>query len=175
MSGYDPRTGWTHFTSTKVGRYHRPVEGQPEDLDGRLAATGLDWYWDASGGVHVHCDDARLWEILSGQASTFSSATPGDPKDEPEWLSVTDIGAALANPPLASSTVLRLLRETGLLQRKEGRDLPTERARGLYEERPAVEHQASRYPQPKPGAVQRRWAYDVLEQLRGLSQDDRER
>jgi len=172
MSGYDPRTGWTHFTSSKVSRYHRAVDGQPEDLDERLGATNLDWYWDASGGLHVHCDDGRLWEILSGQPSTFSSAAPADPKNEPEWLSVTDMGAALANPPLASSTVLKLLRQAGLLQRTEGRDVPTERAHGLYEERPAAAHWASRYPQPKPGAVQRRWVYDVLVQLRQRNDDD---
>jgi hypothetical protein len=167
MSGYDPHTGWTHFTSTKVSRYHRAIEGQPDDLTARLNAIGADWYCDASGGLHVRCDDGQLWEILSGKPSTFTSATETDPKDEEEWINVTDIGAALAVPPLGTSTVLRLLREAGLLQRKDGRDVPTEAAVGLFEERPVEGHRASRFPsRPSPGAVQRRWAYRVLVMLR---------
>lgn len=167
MSGYNPRTGWTHFTSTKVSRYYRTIDGQPDDLEERLTAIGADWYWDASGGLHVRCDDGRLWEILSGKPSTFTSATETDPKDEEEWINVTDIGVALAEPPLGTSTVLRLLREAGLLARKEGRDVPTEAALGLFDERPVAGHQASRFA-ARPGAstVQRRWAYRVLVMLR---------
>lgn len=167
MSGYNPRTGWTHFTSTKVSRYHRAIDGQPGDLAERLTAIGADWYWDASGGLHVRCDEGRLWEILSGKPSTFTSATEADPKDEEEWINVTDIGAALAEPPLGTSTVLRLLRDAGLLQRKDGRDAPTEAALGLFEERPVEGHRSSRFPsRPSPGTVQRRWAYRVLVMLR---------
>lgn len=167
MSGYDPRTGWTHFTSTKVSRYYRIIEGHPDEIDARLNAIGADWYWDASGGLHVRYDDGRLWEILSGRPATFASATENDPKDAEEWINVTDIGAALAEPPLGTSTVLRLLREAGLLSRKEGRDAPTDAARGLFEERPVEGHEASRFAsRPGSSRVQRRWSYKVLVILR---------
>jgi hypothetical protein len=167
MSGYNPITGWTHFTATKVQRYYRRVEGRADDLDERIAATGIDYYWDASGGLHVHCDDGRLWEILSGQPATFTSASPADPRDHEEWINVTDIGATLATPPLAVSTVLRLLREEGLLRRVDGRDVPTEAARGLFEEREVGDNWSSRFQRgPKPGVIQRRWSYQVLSRLR---------
>lgn len=168
MSGYDPRTGWTHFTSTKVSRYHRRVDGQPDELDERLAATGLDSFWDAAGGLHVRCDDGRLWEILSGQPATFSSATPKDPKNETEWLTATDVGAALADPPLPPATVLRLLREAGFLQRSDGRDVVTKKADGLFEERSLGDNWSSRFNEKGKAAaeaVQRRSAFKVVEEL----------
>lgn len=167
MSGYDPQTGWTHFTSTKVRRYLRHIDGQSDDLDARLSTSGLDWYWDAHGGLHVCCDDGKLWEILSGRPATFSSATETDPRDKEEWINVTDIGAALATPPLATSSVLRLLREAGLLQRIDGRDVPTEAAQGLFDERAVGGNWSSRFRgRTKANAVQRRWTYRVLVMLR---------
>lgn len=166
MSGYNPQTGWTHFTPTKASRFWRRVDGQPDNLDARLDATGLDWYYDATGGIHVRCDDGRLWNILSGMPATRTSASPDDPADQTEWVSVTDIGAAVAVPALGTSTVLRLLRDEGLLHRVDGKDQPTEAASGLFDERPVGDNNhAARFPR-KPGAVQRRWAYPVLARLR---------
>lgn len=164
MSGYDPSTGWTHFTPLKVDRYFRAIEGQSNSLQERLVATALDWYWDASGGIHVHCDDGRLWEILSGLPATRSSARPGYPLDEREWISVTDLGEVV-EPPLASSTVLRCLREEGLLVRVDGRDVPSPAAEGLFRERP-IEAGSGRFRRDSAGKLQRLWSYEVLTRLR---------
>jgi len=158
------RTGWSHFTSTKVRRYTRSISGQPGDVGERLAAAGLDWYWDAVGGLHAHCDEARLWEILSGEPAAFGVAAADAVGGEPEWISVTDIGA-IADPPMKSSTVLALLRKEGLLKRVAGKDVPTEAARGLYAERDVSESRSSRFP-PSANTVQRRWQYAVLARLR---------
>lgn len=161
-SGYDGRTGWTHCTPSKVQRYHRRVEGQADVLDERLRTAGVDHYWDQSGGLHVHCDEGRLWELLSGDPSTWGKAE--EVGYETEWVSVTDIGENL-DPHRSASAVLAELRRAGLLERRGGKDTPTTGAEGLYEERPA--EPTGRFPS-KPGAVQRRWAFSVLQQLRGF-------
>jgi hypothetical protein len=166
MSGFNPATGWTHFTPTKVTRYWRSVDGQPDRIDGRLTDLGLPFYWDASGGLHAHCTEGRLWEILSGRPDTRQSSDSSvSDSYEPEWISITDLGAAFATP-LATSTVLKLLRQEGLLERTNGRDIPTTAAVGLYEERTAIP--TGRF-KSEPGAIQRRWAYNVLVQLRKLA------
>lgn len=160
MSGYDSATGWTHWTPTKWRRYWRSIDGAPDLVEDRLEATEVAYYWDASGGLHALCDEARLWELLSGEPATRGHDT--SPGSATEWLSVTDIGANF-DPPLGSSAVLARLRRAGLLERVDGHDQPSAAAEGLFEERPASA--TGRFPS-KPGAVQRRWAFAVLEQLR---------
>jgi hypothetical protein len=176
MSGYDDRTGFTHFTGTKIHRYWRPVPGLPDDPEERLAATGLPWYRDAHGGLHVRCDSGRLWTILSGLPSRDPPEPPvTDPQTE--WLNVTNIGANLGPPSLAPSSVAKLLRRAGLLKRANGKDLPTDAATGLYHERLLGEDGwSSAFPQksgepPPPDKLQRLWAFEVIALLKALPPD----
>lgn len=163
MSGYDSATGWTHWIPSKWRRYWRPIEGAPQLIEDGLEAADLPYYWDASGGLHVRCDEASLWELLSGEPATRGhDASPGTAT---EWLSVTDIGANF-DPPLATSAVLARLRSAGILERVDGQDRPSAAAHGLFEERAASA--TKRFPS-KPGSVQRRWAFAVLERLRRSS------
>jgi hypothetical protein len=169
MSGFDPATGWTHFTPTKVARYARSVQGRSNEVDVRLSQLDLEYYWDAVGGLHAHCAEGRLWEILSGQPDTFPpSQVLAGTECEQEWISVTDLGA-VTHPPLGTSTVLKLLRDEGLIARVHGNDVPTDAAKGLYQEREATS--TGRFPSA-PGAVQRRWSYRVLTRLRRRSSDN---
>lgn len=167
MSGYDSETGWTHFTPIKWRRYLRPLEGQSLDIEERLAAARRDYYWDAADGLHVRCDEAELWEILSGQRATWGRERRRS-TSEAEWLSVTDIGANF-DPPKSASAVLALLRRAGFLERVGGKDVPTQRSIGLFEERD-VEGGAARL-RAGPGARQRRWAFAVLATLRESATD----
>lgn len=162
LSGYDPATGWTHFTPMKWHRYLRPIEGQPLDIEDRLTAARRDYYWDAANGLHVRCDESDLWEILSGQPATWGRESP-PVAPKAEWLSVSDIGANF-DPPKSASAVLALLRRTGFLERIDGKDVPTQAALGLFEERD-IERGTARFP-ARPGARQRRWAFPVLATLR---------
>jgi len=136
----------------------------------REASRGerLEWYWGVSGELHAHCDDALLWTVLSGRPPAFSSSSPDDPCDQPEWIKVSDLGA-VTDPPMGTSTVLAKLRRTGYLERVDGKDQPTERARGHFIERPVDVH-SSRYP-VREGAVQRLWSYDVLIEPRATAGD----
>jgi hypothetical protein len=161
MSGYDPRSGWTHLTPTALHRYWNPHDDS-DSVTQRLETHELSYYWDAAGGIHAHCAQATLYEALTGEvASRGRVATPGT---ETEWISVTDLGANF-DPRLSTSAVLSRLRAAGLLTRTDRRDVPTDAAIGLYEERPA--EQSGRFP-PKPGAVQRRWAFEVLGRIRSI-------
>jgi hypothetical protein len=176
MSGYDDQTGLTQFTGTKIRRYWRPIEGQPDDPEERLAATGLDWFRDAHGGLCVRCDPGRLWTILSGLPSRESPEPPvTDPQTE--WLNVTTIGVNLGPPSLAPSSVAKLLRHAGLLQRVNGKDVPTGSAKGLYHERPlGQDGWSSAFPpknsEPPPSdRVQRLWAFEVIALLKALPPD----
>jgi hypothetical protein len=170
MSGYDPHAGWTHFTPLKLGRYFRAVDGQSNILDTRLDDSGLDWYRDVAGGIHVHCDDGRLWEVLSGLPATRSSARPDDPLDAQEWINVTDVGQVM-EPPLPTSTVLRYLREEGLLLRVDGKDVPSPAAEGLFEER-LITTGSGRFGSDAVGKTQRRWSYEVLARIRRRALND---
>ncbi len=160
MSGYDSKTGWTHFTPSKWRRYIRSAIGSRSEIETLFDGAKVEFYWDASDGIHAHCDEAFLWEILSGEPAIFG--VRGDPLEQTEWLSVTDLGANFV-PPRASSTVLASLRRIGMLERIEGKDVPTSNAQGLYEERLAGE--TVRF-ESRPGAIQRRWAFAVLQLLR---------
>jgi len=166
MSGYDDKTGWTHFTTSKWHRYIRSEIVSRSEIETRFDGAEVEFYWDASDGIHAHCDEAFLWEILSGEPAVFGVRS--DPQEQTEWLSVTDLGANFV-PPRASSTVLASLRRIGMLERTNGKNVPTSKAQGLYEERPAGE--TVRF-ESRPGAIQRRWAFAVLELL---SDEDRDR
>ncbi len=168
MSGYNVLTGWTHFTGTKVDRYYRDIPEWFESIEARCEDAEVPYFWDATGGLHAGCSEGRLWELLSGRPATRGL---GDPEDvdptQLEFISVTDLGAVVS-PPLPTSTVLKVLREEGLLARVGRTDVPTEAARGLFEEREA--EPTSRFPS-KEGSIQRRWSYEVLLRLRGRRDD----
>jgi hypothetical protein len=167
MSGYNSATGWTHFTPTKWQRYFRGSDDRPLGVEARLIEVQRDYYWDAVDGLHVRCDEADLWEILSGEPATWGRESPCV-APETEWLSVTDIGANF-KPRRSASAVLAMLRRAGLLERIDGKDAPTPAARGLFEERD-VQSGSARFP-ARPGAKQRRWAYAVLAILRDSAND----
>lgn len=158
---YEPSTGWTRLTGRQVGRYARVVEDLPNDLDERLVASGLDHYWDTYGSLHARCMPSELWVLLSGQPSRFDDPDPSEPTEQ-QWISVTELGAVFT-PVAATSSVLKLLREEGLLERKDGKDYPTPEAEGLYMERLAAPAGGREL---KPGTVQRLWSYEVLVRLR---------
>jgi hypothetical protein len=127
-----------------------------------MAQQGLPHHWDASGGLHVNCTEGELWTLLSGQPDSIRTDQRPNAGLSPEWISITDLGA-IWSPPLATSSVAKLLREEGLLHTVKGKTVPTEAAEGLYDEREA--ESTVRFPS-KPGAIQRRWSYEVLERLR---------
>jgi hypothetical protein len=145
-----------------INRYSRHVAGESDDIEVRIKQRGLDHYWDASGGLHVRCTQGELWTMLSGEVDTIFTEQGPDEETQPEWISVLDLGA-IWSPPLPTSSVLKLLRDEGLLKAQGRRSVPTEAASGLYEEREAVA--SSQFPST-PGAVQRRWSYEVVERLR---------
>ncbi|MAT06402.1 MAG: hypothetical protein CL424_15295 [Acidimicrobiaceae bacterium] len=157
---FDPATGWTRLLANQVARYARRVDGRPDSVDERLEASGVDYYWDVYGGLHARCTSGRLWELLSGQPSKYDDEV-SEPTDT-EWIRVTDLGAVF-EPVASTSTVLKLLREEGLLERRDRKDWPTQAAAGLYIEIEPVP--AAGIPQ-RPGAVQRLWSYEVVVRLR---------
>jgi hypothetical protein len=112
--------------------------------------------------LHVNCTEGELWTLLSGQPDSIRTDQRPDAELSPEWISMTDLGA-IWSPPLATSSVAKLLREEGLLHTVKGKTVPTEAAEGLYHEREA--ESTGRFPS-QPGAIQRRWSYEVLERLR---------
>jgi hypothetical protein len=158
---YEPSTGWTRLTGRQVERYARRVDGLSDDLDERLDVSGLAHYWDTHGNLHARCMPGELWVLLNGEQSRFDDPDPTEPVDQ-QWISVTDLGAVF-DPAAPPSTVLKMLREEGLLERFAGKDRPTPQADGLYMERPASPVAGRDL---KPGAVQRLWSYDVLVKLR---------
>jgi hypothetical protein len=161
MSGYNPTTGWSHLTPSKLSRYLRPAEDGALDLASRFAVEGVELYWDAYGGLHVHCDEGRAWELLSGQPNTREVPPPGEGV---EWISVSDMGSNF-DPPLASATVLALLRKAGYLERHNGVDRPSAKAAGLYKE--VAGGPAGRFPST-PTGTRRLWAFEILESLRSF-------
>jgi hypothetical protein len=172
VSGYDEATGWTSFTETRWRRYFNRL---PNDVEAdhpmpivfdRCRRAALDYYLGAANTLFVRCGPGRLWTLLSGLPSnTEDPAPPEEPATQ--WLSVTDIGVALTDPPLPTSSVKRLLRQVGFLQRIDGEDVPTDLGRGLLHERPAV--RATAYAATwRPGIVQRVWSYAALEALRRM-------
>jgi len=159
---YNSETGWTRLTNSQLYRYFRSVEGRSDQVERRIEDAHLDYYWDSYGGLHARCSSDGLWELLSGWPGTFGDPVLDETATEPEWISVTDLGAVFT-PAAATSTVLKLLREEGLLERLGGKDFPTAAAIGLYSETEA--QPTSRF-EHRPGAIQRRWAYDVVARLR---------
>lgn len=160
MSGYDSETGWTHFTPSKWKRYLQRGISSREEVEAIFEMAAVEFYWDASDGIHAHCDEGSLWQILSGEPAVWGERN--DSQHQTEWISVTDLGANF-DPPKATNTVLALLRRIGLLDRSAGKDIPSLKANGLYQERSAGE--SVRF-MNKPGAIQRRWAYEVLGMLK---------
>jgi hypothetical protein len=173
MSGYDPETGWVSFTVSRWRRYFRGSATLDSDMEpivfARLKNAGIDYYLGSAGTLFARCNTATLWTILSGKPATFGFEEP-PARPSTQWLSVTDIGYALTVPPLPPTGVLKLLRQAGLLERRDGEDHPTARAEGLYLDREFIP--SSRFAgKGKPKTTQRVWAYAALELLRDMEWD----
>ena len=125
MSGFNPKTGWCHFTPMKWGKYFREIEGQSEHIEARFVQRNIPFYWDRAKGLHAKCTDGQMWEILSGRESTWSSAMPDENLLEPEYLVVTDLGCNL-KPALSPIKTNRLLKEFDYQEKLEGVWKPTE-------------------------------------------------
>jgi hypothetical protein len=148
-------------------RYYRKVEGWSDDVNERLEDSGLDWYRDRGLSLVARCDPARLSEVLSGEPLAPEEPLPQNP--EPQWLSLADLNTAVVGFTAPSSEATKMLRAAGLLARREGKDVPTPAARGLYLERPMK----MKYGRPREGAVQRLWAFEVVRLLRALPDEDK--
>lgn len=157
MSGFDPKTGWCHFTPTKWERYCREIEGQPEHIGDRFKQRKIPFYWDRVGGLHAKCTDGEMWEILSGRRSTWSSEMPDESLLEPEYLVVTDLGCNLT-PALSPIKTNRLLKEFGYQEKVEGVWKPTEKGKDLCME---FQGQGGRY----GSGTYLKWRFEVIHVL----------
>ena len=130
MSGFNPKTGWCHFTPMKWQKYSREVEGQSQHIEDRFVQRNIPFYWDRANGLHAKCTDGEMWEILSGRKSTWSSEMPDESLLEPEYLVVTDLGCNL-KPALSPVRTNRLLKEFDYQEKVEGVWKPTKKGKGF--------------------------------------------
>lgn len=119
MSGFNIETGWCHFTPTKWQRYYRLIDGEPNSVEDRFKKENIAFYFDRVDGVHAKCNDGKLWTILSGQPSTFSSEQNSSGELVDEYLVVSDIAVNLT-PEISAIKVNKAIEELGL-QIKEGK------------------------------------------------------
>ena len=157
MSGFDPKTGWCHFTPMKWGKYFREVEGRSQHIEGRFVQRNIPFYWDRADGLHAKCTDGEMWEILSGRESTWSSQMPDESLLEPEYLVVTDLGCNL-KPALSPIKTNRLLKEFGYQEKLEGVWKPTEKGQELCME---CEGQGGRY----GSGTYLKWRFEIIHLL----------
>lgn len=85
MSGFDKKTGIFELNESKMAHYLRVEDKTIEDntLSGfcteLFRRKGFQVIKRTIYGIHVVADDADVWEVLSGQPSTWGrSATPAN-------------------------------------------------------------------------------------------------
>ncbi len=155
----DVNDGWPFLQYRQVERYARGRFESWGHLEQQLAGAGLDYHF-TEHGLAARCSGDALYEFISGRPGRFDNGA-GEP-DQPHWIRITDLGYVFT-PPVPPATVAKLLRQEGLLERVDGRDVPTELAAGHYTER--TPEQAVRF-EARPGAVQRLWDYSIVQLLR---------
>lgn len=119
--------GWSTLTYSQVGQYFRSVDGQPDDVESRLRQAETE-YFLGEYGYFVRASQGDFYELLSGRKSLFERRNDGRGFEHVPWISLTDLGYSF-EPVLPPQSVKRVLREIGLLERKQGIDSPT--AEGL--------------------------------------------
>ncbi len=157
MSGFNPKTGWCHFTPARYKKYYQEVDGQPQYIEDRFKQRNIPFYLDKAGGFHAKCTNTEMWEILSGQKSTWVTLMPDECLFEPEYLIITDLGCNL-RPALSPIKTNRLLKEFGYQERVEGVWKPTKKGQALCME---CQGQGGRY----GSGTYLKWRFEMIHLL----------